>query len=107
MKNKRKRARPTKATHGLLKAVLADIARGLNRADACRVNGVSISTWKELEKRSEFPQLRAKATANRILFLIEQVEKSDHKSFKEWSWLLERTFPDQFGKGRLSGSSGA
>jgi hypothetical protein len=66
---KKKRGRPTKATPKLVEAILTDIATGLTREQACAFNGVSITAFREWEKRPEFPDLRARSEAARIKFL--------------------------------------
>ena len=93
-KNKKKRGRPTKATPALVEAILADIARGLTREQACAFNGVSASALREWEKR--FPDLRAKAQGLRKAALLQRIESSS--DWKAAAWLLERNFPEEFGK---------
>jgi transposase len=91
---KRKRGRPTKATPKLIEAILADIATGLTREQACACNGVSVSALREWEKR--FPDLRAKTQGLRKAALLQRIENSS--DWKAAAWLLERNFPEEFGK---------
>jgi hypothetical protein len=97
--NKRKVGRPSKATPERIEAILADIASGLTREQACAYNGVSITRFREWEKKPEFPQLRACAEAARIKALQAKIDKCGAYSgdWKRFSFYLERTFPQQFG----------
>ena len=100
-KVKRKIGRPTKATPERIEAVLADMARGFNREQACAHNGCSHDQWQEWEKRPEFPTLRHRAEAQRINYLINAIEAAV-RSKLDWRayWVqLERlkAYRDQFG----------
>ena len=91
-KVKRKRGRPTKATPKLIQAVLDDLARGLNREQACAVNGISHDQWEVWERRPEFPGLRAKAVGTRIKSLVTRLEQEENPAVaRSIQWLLERT----------------
>jgi hypothetical protein len=88
----RKRGRPTKANPELIESVLADIALGLTREMACVANGISLNTWQAIEKRKQYPGLRARALAARIKYLLQAME--ENRGFGNWkvyAWMLERT----------------
>lgn len=88
----RKRGRPTKASPELIESVLADIALGLTREMACASNGISLNTWQAIEKRKQYPGLRARALATRIKYLLQAME--ENRGFGNWkvyAWMLERT----------------
>jgi hypothetical protein len=98
--NKKKRGRPTKATPKLIEAILADLAHGLTREQACACNGVSVSALRDWEQRPEFSDLRARAEASRIKYVLTQIEQCDSKTggdWKRWQWFLQCKFPEQFG----------
>jgi hypothetical protein len=94
--------RPTrKATPALIKAILADLARGLTRRQACAANGIGETTLREWEKRPEFGDLRAKTEAVRIKYALQKIEECNDPrkrgDWKRWAWFLTKTFPKQFG----------
>jgi transcriptional regulator with XRE-family HTH domain len=59
-----------------LEAILADLARGFTREEACQKNGVSEDSLQRWERRKEFPTLRGRARANRKHALLGKVEAS-------------------------------
>jgi hypothetical protein len=94
--------RPTrKATPALIKAILADLARGLTRRQACAANGIGETTLREWEKRPEFGDLRARTEAVRINYALSRIEQCNEPrrkgDWKRWAWFLTKTFPKQFG----------
>jgi uncharacterized protein YfiM (DUF2279 family) len=97
----RKRGRLTKATPERLEAILADIANGLTKEQACACNGVSATSFREWERRAEFPDLRAKAQGLRIKALLAKQEAAaqagDQWSWKHYTWSLEKIYRSQYG----------
>ena len=54
-------------------------------------------------KRPELATLRARAEGSMISGLLAKLEAADNMvDFKKYSWLLERRFPDRFGRKRSS-----
>src|ERR1700737_3847578 len=90
--------RPTKATEERIQGILDHLAVGLNREQACAVNGVTETQFQEWEKRPEFPALRAHAQAVRILALLKRKhEAMENKlDWQEPAWDLERIFKGQY-----------
>jgi hypothetical protein len=58
---------------------------------------VSLRQFQEWEKRPEFSGLRAKAQGLRKQALLDKIEAAGRNDWRCWAWLLERTFPEQFG----------
>src|SRR5215469_1812417 len=98
---KAKVGRPTKATPKLIDAILADLANGMSREQACACNDVSIGTFREWEKRPEFPDLRAKAQGLRIKALLALQEAAaqagEQWRWKHYTWSLEKIYRRQYG----------
>ena len=98
--NKKKRGRPTKATPKLIEIILADIAQGRTREQACARNGVSVSAFRDWEQRPEYSDLRSRAEAARIKYILSKIEQCDSKTGGDWKryqWFLKCKFPQQFG----------
>jgi hypothetical protein len=96
----RKRGRPTKATPERIEAILADIANGLTKEQACACNGVSATSFRKWEERPEFPDLRARAQGLRIkarLAKLEAAAESGNSAWKSYAWELEKIYRHQFG----------
>ena len=96
-KPKRKIGRPTKASPERIQGILASIARGLTREQACAVNDVSDEAFTQWERRPEFLGLREKALGARANLLLSKIE-SEPAGWQRFAWLLERpkSFRDQF-----------
>ena len=97
----RTRGRLTKATPERIEAILADIANGLTKEQACACNGVSATSFREWERRAEFPDLRAKAQGLRIKALLAKQEAAaqagDQWRWKHYTWSLEKIYRNQYG----------
>jgi hypothetical protein len=97
----RKRGRPTKATHERIEAIMADIANGLTKEQACACNGVSLSAFNGWEKLPEFGDLRAKAQGLRIKALLAKQEAAaqagEQWCWKHYTWSLEKIYRNQYG----------
>lgn len=89
------------ATKELIEAILADLARGLTKAQACAANGITDRTLRNWEKRKEFPDLKDKADAIIIKDMLKKIEQCNNPreegDWKRWQWLLQKRFPKQFG----------
>ena len=99
MPSKGKR-RLTKATPERIEAILADIANGLTKEQACACNGVSATSFRKWEERPEFPDLRARAQGLRIKALLAKLEaaaESGNSAWKSYAWELEKIYRHQFG----------
>ena len=96
----RTRGRLTKATPERIEAILADIANGLTKEQACACNGVSATSFREWERRAEFPDLRARAQGLRIKALLAKLEaaaEAGSSAWKSYAWELEKIYRSQFG----------
>jgi hypothetical protein len=89
----------TKATPARIKAILRDLALGLTREQACAANGCSLDAFQAWEKRPEFADLRAKAQAARIKYLLKAKDQAIRQKldWKGIAWDLEKAFRSQFG----------
>ena len=100
MASKGKR-RLTKATSERIEAILDDIANGLTKEQACTCNGVSATSFREWERRAEFPDLRAKAQGLRIKALLAKQEAAAQAGeqwlWKHYTWSLEKIYRSQYG----------
>jgi hypothetical protein len=96
---KRRSSRPTKATPARIKAILRDLALGLTREQACAANGCSVDAFQAWEKRPEFHDLRAKAQAARIKYLLKAKDQAikNKLDWKGIAWDLEKAFRSQYG----------
>jgi hypothetical protein len=97
---KGKRNRLTKATPERIEAILADIANGLTKEQACACNGVSATSFRKWEQREEFPDLRARAQGLRIKVLLAKLEaaaEAGNSAWKSYAWELEKICRNQFG----------
>lgn len=92
--------RLTKTTPERIEAILADIANGLTKEQACACNGVSATSFRKWEERPEFPDLRARAQGLRIKALLAKLEaaaESGNSAWKSYAWELEKIYRQQFG----------
>jgi hypothetical protein len=92
--------RLTKTTPERIEAILADIANGLTKEQACACNGVSATSFRKWEERPEFPDLRARAQGLRIKALLAKLEaaaESGNSTWKSWAWEVEKLYRTQFG----------
>ena len=99
MASKGKR-RLTKATPERIEAILADIANGLTKEQACACNGVSATSFRKWEQSAEFPDLRARAQGLRIKALLAKLEaaaEAGNSAWKSYAWELEKIYRNQFG----------
>lgn len=97
MAKKRKRGRPRKITPQLVNRILAKLAIGLTKEQACAACGIALQSFQEAEDWSDFPGLRAKATAARAAYLLQRIEKEPF-GWKRFAWLLEhnKAYANQF-----------
>lgn len=102
---KGKRNRLTKATPERIEAILADIANGLTKEQACACNGVSATSFRKWEQRAEFPDLRARAQGLRIKALLAKLEaaaEAGKSAWKSYAWELKKIYRNQFGDQALT-----
>jgi len=94
-----KGGRPTKATRERIKAILEDLTLGLTEEQACAANDVHFTTFIDWKNNTDkFPELRAKAQALRIKFLLKRKREAMEQKldWKEVAWELERIYKNQF-----------
>jgi hypothetical protein len=93
--------RARKDSPEVIESILADLARGLTRSQACAAAGINQETFAQWERRPEYPDLRAKAEAARIKYVLDKIESCDFSTgggdWKRWKFFLEKAFPKQFG----------
>jgi hypothetical protein len=92
---------------GVRKAIIGALQQGLSQADACLLAGVSKETVRlwihkgtdpgSREPYRSFAKEFATARSTGKLAKIRKIERDD--DWKAAAWLLERQFPDEFGKG--------
>ncbi|MEM2508966.1 MAG: transposase [Candidatus Thermoplasmatota archaeon] len=105
LKNK-KMARKSKLTAEVEEALLKMIEQGLTVKRACNALGISEKTfysWIERGKTgkgkyAEFLDKVKKAEAKFIADAVEKIKEAGQKNWQALAWLLERKFPEEFGK---------
>lgn len=92
-------ARTTKRTPNRQRQILRALELGASRRVAAEANGVATSTFYDWMKNADFADAVETAEARLAVALLEQLQeaiaKGDAASAR---WLLERRFPDEFGK---------
>ena len=82
-----------------IEAILADIANGLTKEQACACNGVSATSFRKWEERPEFPDLRARAQGLRVKALLAKPEaaaEAGGSAWKSYAWELEKFIANNY-----------
>lgn len=111
--NSRKPAhRPTKFTHETVELLLDGIRAGLPIHLACDAAGVAESTFYEWQRgefprgadkelKAEFPDKLTRARGVSALTNINLIANAAKEDWRAAAWILERRFPQDFGKQAL------
>lgn len=94
--------RKNKATDTRLDIILGAISRGYSQRDAARLAGISedtISLWK---KDSDFSEQMEQKELEYKYSLLETIQEAGKKSWQACAWILERKYPNEFGKSKES-----
>ena len=104
-------ARPTKLTPSLSKALLDAIRIGLPYTRACAEVGIDYSTFRDWQAkgtghdaRQPFKQFTEDLELAKVQGLSEKltlIEKAGEKEWRALAWLLEKQWPEQYGRRRL------
>ena len=90
-------ARKTKLTDELSKKICAFIASGATNEDACKLTGIGESSFYDWIKRfPEFSEAVKKASVDFKRAHILKIAMDE--SWQSSAWLLERRFPEEYGK---------
>jgi len=97
----RGRGRPTKFTPETRALVTKLLQEGCTRKMAAKIAGIGYSTFMKWLQSSglEYMEFRQACEASEAAFQREQIRGIlDSKDWKAKAWVLERMFPDEFGK---------
>ena len=100
-------SRTTKCTKPVIEAICLALQDGLPFESACECGGISKQTGYDWLKRGEsgedpfltFSDAVKKAQAIGEYALVRIVQNASFKSWQAAAWLLERRFPDRWGRG--------
>lgn len=103
----KKSGRPSKLTDEVRKRLLDAITLGMPYKQACTYAGIHYSTFRrwmdlgESASRGEFcefcDQVR-EAEGKAAMALLGDVRKAGGKDWRASAWILERRYPEEFGK---------
>ncbi len=88
-------------TERIKASILRDIEKGLSVMASCKVAQIhpcTLYNWKKSD--ASFSEAYENARAARMKMLISQIDKSE--AWQSKAWMLERQFPKEFGRYRLS-----
>ena len=99
-------SRTTKCTKPVIEAICLALQDGLPFESACECGGISKQTGYDWLKRGEsgedpfltFSDAVKKAQAIGEYALVRIVQNASFKSWQAAAWLLERRFPDRWGR---------
>ena len=96
---KRPIGRPRALTPDKINQVLAFLAAGGSRKKAAEYVGVSVTTIADEAKRNEdFSDRLTRAESSCYMRHLQNVSKAGDKDWRASSFLLERKWPEEFGK---------
>ena len=107
---KKKRGRRTKLTPELIEDIAANLAKGLNNADAVKLAGASETSfyrWLERAEKAksgifwEFGEKITRARVDRKATLIKRIEVASRDDWRAAMALLERQYPDEFAQRKM------
>lgn len=90
----------------LVKSIIKDIAEGATFKDACDLAGITFetfNTWRKDPSKPEFSEGIKKALIKFKQTHLKNVSKAGAKGVWQASaWVLERKFPEEFGRNPLA-----
>jgi len=92
-------ARPSKYSDAVAKHICDAIRIGATHEDAARSAGIcadTISIWKK--NKPEFAEMMKRAEAEFKVSALKIIRGAAIESWQAAAWLLERKFPDEFGR---------
>jgi hypothetical protein len=95
----KKRGRKTKDTPEMRRKILKLVAAGVPKKFACEASGIACSKFYEwLSKKRDLREELKKAEATNITGLLLKIKKAGEKHWTAYAWLLERLYPEIFGR---------
>lgn len=91
--------RPTVMTPQVRKRICQYVSQGLPREHAANLAGVSVDAFYSCQARfPEFAEAIKDASARFVRTHVQRIAKAGRKEWTASAWLLERLFPESFGK---------
>ncbi len=91
--------RPSKYSRSVMARISRFVRQGLTREAAASLSGIAVSTLYDWQRKfPEFYDAVKKAEAQLQASLVQHIEKASRKNWTAAAWLLERRFPEEWGR---------
>lgn len=103
-----KRGAPTKRTPEAVSRILKALKLGVSLEQAATYGGISYDTLNEWRKAfPDFSEACKKARAQMEVDSLRVISAAGRRSWQAKAWMLERLFPDKYGRRVMLGGAGA
>lgn len=87
-----------KRTDKTVTALIQALESGLTIDAACRLVGIHRSTWYEWREQPELQAVLSQAMAKAESVLLGSIKTASQSDWRAAAWILERRWPDTWGK---------
>jgi len=89
----------------IMEKLLSGFRMGLNDKDSCTIAGITQATLCNWKKNRQLLELIEIAKTENKAGLIQLILKAAKKNWTAAAWLLERKYPEEFGKREIASTS--